>query len=187
MSPVLLLLLLTSLAGIGQLTDPSDEEEVPTSQEPSSELDIGEDDTGSSSDSAGYNNDNNTTDPLDNSTDTTDTPEEDQTLTIILCGAVVGVVIIGTVLGGIAMSRKRNKMTTSGLDVLNLTYLIVATDGMNDSYLQVSSTEKVPMPMFDDDIPSVLELEMEDMDQWVENGSKHVRRVVRAQSGAYRA
>ena len=26
--------------------------------------------------------------------------------------------------------------------------------------------------MFDDDIPSVLELEMEDMDQWVENNGR---------------
>lgn len=36
-----------------------------------------------------------------------------------------------------------------------------------DPYLDGSSTEKVPMPMFEEDVPSVLELEMEEMDQWM--------------------
>ncbi|KAK7929140.1 hypothetical protein WMY93_005535 [Mugilogobius chulae] len=37
-----------------------------------------------------------------------------------------------------------------------------------DQFLEGSSTEKVPMPMFEEDVPSVLELEMEDLDDWIQ-------------------
>ncbi|XP_051993311.1 transmembrane protein 154-like [Xyrauchen texanus] len=36
-----------------------------------------------------------------------------------------------------------------------------------DPYLDHEDHEKVPMPMFDDDIPSVMELEMEDLENWM--------------------
>ncbi|CAL8331308.1 unnamed protein product [Lota lota] len=167
MSPVLMLLLLTSLAGIvsGQSAEDdidgnthSDDEEVTTTTRSLPVSDEPEGDAGFPmvESSSNYNNDStqiglrNSTDPSSESLD-----EEGLSPTIILVPVVLVVVIIGMIVCGIAMSRKWNqKMTTS--------------DGMSDSYLNASSTEKVPMPMFDDDIPSVLELEMEDMDQWVE-------------------
>ncbi|CAL8330402.1 unnamed protein product [Merluccius merluccius] len=150
MSPVLLLLLLTSLAGIGQteeddpIDSPSDDEEV-TPTDPYSEVTSpSEDDT-----------DGGLLDPDFKSNYNETLEEEGLSPTIILVPVVLVVVIIGMIVCGIAMSRKWNqKMATS--------------DGIDDPYLQASSAEKVPMPMFDDDIPSVLELEMEDMDQWVE-------------------
>ncbi|XDV14971.1 hypothetical protein PO909_015131 [Leuciscus waleckii] len=39
-----------------------------------------------------------------------------------------------------------------------------------DPYLDHEDHEKVPMPMFDDDIPSVMELEMEDLENWISKG-----------------
>nr|XP_057932006.1 transmembrane protein 154 [Doryrhamphus excisus] len=39
----------------------------------------------------------------------------------------------------------------------------------DDPYLDGSSVEKVPMPMFEEDVPSVLELEMDELDQWMKN------------------
>ncbi|XP_029367504.1 transmembrane protein 154 isoform X2 [Echeneis naucrates] len=40
-----------------------------------------------------------------------------------------------------------------------------------DPYLDGSDGEKVPMPMFEEDVPSVLELEMEELDQWMKKDS----------------
>ncbi|XP_061100311.1 transmembrane protein 154 isoform X1 [Conger conger] len=42
-----------------------------------------------------------------------------------------------------------------------------AGDMREDEILHGSDTEKVPMPMFEDDVPSVLELEMEDLEKWM--------------------
>ncbi|XP_034044673.1 transmembrane protein 154 isoform X6 [Thalassophryne amazonica] len=36
-----------------------------------------------------------------------------------------------------------------------------------DVFLEESSSEKVPMPMFEEDVPSVLELEMDELDGWI--------------------
>lgn len=36
-----------------------------------------------------------------------------------------------------------------------------------DPYFEGASAEKVPMPMFEEDVPSVLEVEMDDLDQWM--------------------
>ncbi|XP_052401130.1 transmembrane protein 154-like isoform X1 [Carassius gibelio] len=44
-----------------------------------------------------------------------------------------------------------------------------------DPYLDHEDHGKVPMPMFDDDIPSVMELEMEDIENWMaKDGGKKV-------------
>ncbi|KAJ8335679.1 hypothetical protein SKAU_G00390210 [Synaphobranchus kaupii] len=40
-------------------------------------------------------------------------------------------------------------------------------DMRDDEILHGCETEKVPMPMFEDDVPSVLELEMEDLEKWM--------------------
>ncbi|XP_056442358.1 transmembrane protein 154 [Gadus chalcogrammus] len=167
MRPVLLLLLLASLAGTGQFDDYSDasegeEAEVTTTDQSFPASGESEDDQGPMITESSQDQTNDTWIPEDqeigNSSDAAEPLEDGLSFTIILVPVVLVVVIIGMIVCGIAMSRKWNqKMTTS--------------DKTNDSYMQASSTEKVPMPMFDDDIPSVLELEMEDMDQWVENNA----------------
>ncbi|XP_073699296.1 transmembrane protein 154 [Garra rufa] len=51
----------------------------------------------------------------------------------------------------------------------------VAEDTNEDPYLDHGDHEKVPMPMFEDDIPSVMELEMEDLENWMtKDGGKKV-------------
>ncbi|XP_039549807.1 transmembrane protein 154 [Pimephales promelas] len=48
-------------------------------------------------------------------------------------------------------------------------------DTKEDPYLDHEDHEKVPMPMFEDDIPSVMELEMEDLENWIsKDGGKKV-------------
>ncbi|XP_036968781.1 transmembrane protein 154 [Acanthopagrus latus] len=74
---------------------------------------------------------------------------------IILIPVVLVVVIIGMIMCGIFINRRWNSKAKS--QELN----------KEDPYLDGSSTEKVPMPMFEEDVPSVLELEMEELDQWM--------------------
>ncbi|XP_042572188.1 transmembrane protein 154-like isoform X3 [Cyprinus carpio] len=50
-----------------------------------------------------------------------------------------------------------------------------AEDTKEDPYLDHEDHEKVPMPMFEDDIQSVMELEMEDLENWMaKDGGKKV-------------
>ncbi|XP_041790404.1 transmembrane protein 154 isoform X1 [Chelmon rostratus] len=99
--------------------------------------------------------DETTEDP--NLTDPTSIPVEDEGLSpiIILIPVVLVVVIIGMIVCGIFINRRwNNKARDQELR-------------KEDPYLDGSSTEKVPMPMFEEDVPSVLELEMEELDQWM--------------------
>ncbi|XP_069023442.1 transmembrane protein 154 isoform X2 [Embiotoca jacksoni] len=91
------------------------------------------------------------------STYTTIEPDEDQGLgsIIILIPVVLVVVIIGMIVCGFFLNRRWNKKTRN------------QELSKEDPYLDGSSTEKVPMPMFEEDVPSVLELEMEEFDQWM--------------------
>ncbi|XP_076003839.1 transmembrane protein 154 isoform X1 [Genypterus blacodes] len=77
--------------------------------------------------------------------------------TIILIPVVLAVLIISMIVGGILIHRRCIKKVNH------------ADHTKEDLYLDGSSTEKVPMPMFEEDVPSVLELEMEDLDQWMSN------------------
>ncbi|CAN9510255.1 unnamed protein product [Ophioblennius macclurei] len=92
----------------------------------------------------------------------TDEPEGEQDLNIIMILLpVVLVLLIGMILCGIFVRRRwKQKGGNQDLD-------------KEDQYLDGSSTEKVPMPMFEEDVPSVLELEMEELDQWMkkDNGT----------------
>ncbi|XP_029018190.1 transmembrane protein 154 [Betta splendens] len=81
-------------------------------------------------------------------------------LLIILIPAVLVVAIIGTIVCGIFICRRRNR--SSKTEELR----------QEDPYLDGSSTDKVPMPMFEEDVPSVLELEMEELDQWMKKDSE---------------
>ncbi|XP_039670769.1 transmembrane protein 154 isoform X4 [Perca fluviatilis] len=94
--------------------------------------------------------------------DSTDVPEEDNGLSpiIILIPVVLVVVIISMIVCGIFIHRRCNqKVRDQEL-------------GKEDPYLDGSSTEKVPMPMFEEDVPSVLELEMEELGQWMKKDGK---------------
>uniref|UniRef100_UPI003AAA9182 transmembrane protein 154 isoform X1 n=1 Tax=Centroberyx gerrardi TaxID=166262 RepID=UPI003AAA9182 len=88
------------------------------------------------------------------SAEPTEPSDETLTPTIILIPVVLVVIIIGMVVGGIVVNRRWNQKMSNA-------------DRRKDSYLDEGSAEKVPMPMFEEDVPSVLELEMEELDQWM--------------------
>ncbi|KAI4833053.1 hypothetical protein KUCAC02_015986, partial [Chaenocephalus aceratus] len=93
-----------------------------------------------------------------NTTDSTDLePDEGLGLLIILIPVVLVVLIIAFIVFCIFINRrwKQNQMNQELRK--------------EDPYLDGSSTEKVPMPMFEEDVPSVLELEMEELDNWMRN------------------
>ncbi|XP_022593854.1 transmembrane protein 154 isoform X2 [Seriola dumerili] len=88
---------------------------------------------------------------------TSPSEDEEQNLGVIIIPLFVGlvVIIIGLIVLGIFISRGWiNKTRNQELR-------------KEDPYLDGSNTEKVPMPMFEEDVPSVLELEMEELDQWM--------------------
>ncbi|XP_024292330.1 transmembrane protein 154 isoform X1 [Oncorhynchus tshawytscha] len=83
--------------------------------------------------------------------------EDSLSLTFVLVPVVLVVVIIAMVVGVVIINRRWNWKGKSNSDNVE-----------EDKYLHGSDdTEKVPMPMFEDDVPSVLELEMEDLEQWM--------------------
>lgn len=81
--------------------------------------------------------------------------EEDLGLIIIIIPVVLAVVIIAIIVC-IFFTLRRGNSKTRHSEV-----------SKEDPYLDGSSTEKVPMPMFEEDVPSVLELEMEELDDWM--------------------
>ncbi|XP_068177851.1 transmembrane protein 154 isoform X2 [Antennarius striatus] len=92
-------------------------------------------------------------------TDSTATPDGDEeeglSPIIILIPVVLVVLVIGMIVCGIFINRRWNQQVKD------------QELKKQDPYLDGSSTEKVPMPMFEEDVPSVLELEMEELDQWM--------------------
>ncbi|XP_068607284.1 transmembrane protein 154 isoform X1 [Brachionichthys hirsutus] len=84
-----------------------------------------------------------------------DEEEEGLSFIIILIPVVLVVLIIGMIVCGIFINRRWNQQVRD------------QELRKQDPYLDGSSTEKVPMPMFEEDVPSVLELEMEELDQWM--------------------
>ncbi|KAG7314168.1 hypothetical protein KOW79_022664 [Hemibagrus wyckioides] len=73
------------------------------------------------------------------------------TLTLLLAVAAAGLLIT---------CRRRKKNT--------------ADSEKDDPYLDEDFGEKVPMPMFEDDMPSVMELEMEDFEKWMIKGGSNI-------------
>ncbi|XP_023188814.1 transmembrane protein 154 isoform X1 [Xiphophorus maculatus] len=85
----------------------------------------------------------------------------DETLDqFILIGAVVAGIIVGAIIiaGVVVWCRCSKKAGNQELT-------------KEDPHLDGPSSEKVPMPMFEEDVPSVLELEMDELDQWMEKNS----------------
>ncbi|KAL3066613.1 hypothetical protein OYC64_016542 [Pagothenia borchgrevinki] len=101
-----------------------------------------------------YDVETNTTDATDLETD------EGLGLLIILIPVVLVVLIIAFIVFCIFINRrwKQNQMNHELRK--------------EDPYLDGSSSEKVPMPMFEEDVPSVLELEMEELDNWMRKDDK---------------
>ncbi|XP_040003448.1 transmembrane protein 154 isoform X2 [Xiphias gladius] len=172
-TPLLLLLLLTSLAGTeteaqedvtGDPDPVDDDTEIP---DPLATEDPGEQNTQEDHSSglsyltsSPWEVSPYTEDP--NTMGSTITPlEVDQNVGLIIIPilVVLVVVIIGMIVCGIFINCRWNK-TVRNQELRK-----------EDPYLDESSTEKVPMPMFEEDVPSVLELEMEELDQWMKKDS----------------
>ncbi|XP_061626432.1 transmembrane protein 154 isoform X2 [Phyllopteryx taeniolatus] len=85
------------------------------------------------------------------------TPQSDEglSITVILIPVALVVFIIVVIMFALFLKRRFNIEAA------------VHDSRKDDPYLDGSSTEKVPMPMFEEDVPSVLELEMEELDQWM--------------------
>ncbi|XP_071375820.1 transmembrane protein 154 isoform X4 [Centroberyx affinis] len=163
MTPLLLLLLLTSLAGtvLCQYEDEVEGEETKTDielQESAATTDTpASDPTLPPDPSPSQMSPSTSASPEDSSAvsaEPTGPSDETLTPTIILIPVVLVVIIIAMVVGGIVVNRRWNQKMSNA-------------DRRKDSYLDGGSAEKVPMPMFEEDVPSVLELEMEELDQWM--------------------
>ncbi|KAI2668558.1 Transmembrane protein 154 [Labeo rohita] len=89
---------------------------------------------------------------------TTDEREENpNAIIMIIIPLVLTLVIIAVILCVVMVYRRWRRK--------------VAEDSKEDPYLDHEDHEKVPMPMFEDDIPSVMELEMEDLENWMTKGN----------------
>ncbi|XP_072526698.1 transmembrane protein 154 [Salminus brasiliensis] len=75
---------------------------------------------------------------------------------IIVSLALALVLTAMVVVAGVLINRKRRREKEAALK--------------EDPYLDAEGREKVPMPMFEDDVPSVMELEMEDLEKWMIKG-----------------
>ncbi|XP_063331278.1 transmembrane protein 154 isoform X3 [Pelmatolapia mariae] len=158
--PLLLLLLLTTVlpgTGFGQQTSEEPPEEQSGSDKPRNEAvttvvtDTSIVTNQTSSDGTLYEGSASGSD--ENSMDPTESPGPDPI--IIIIPAVLVVVIICMIVCGIFINHRWNKQKRN------------PDASKEDPYLDGSSTEKVPMPMFEEDVPSVLELEMEELDEWM--------------------
>nr|XP_055061443.1 transmembrane protein 154 [Misgurnus anguillicaudatus]XP_055061444.1 transmembrane protein 154 [Misgurnus anguillicaudatus] len=100
-------------------------------------------------------------DPTAETTEETDA--EDLNLVIIIIPLALILILISMIVCGVIVYRRRRTKA-------------VATE--EDPYLDNEDHEKVPMPMFEDDIPSVMELEMEDLENWMSKGNCYGRDAV---------
>ncbi|XP_036372322.1 transmembrane protein 154 isoform X2 [Megalops cyprinoides] len=85
----------------------------------------------------------------------TPNPEGDLSAAIIIVPFVL-LLLIGVAAVAFFISRRRTKKQHASSDHMK-----------DDEVFTSCDTEKVPMPMFEDDVPSVLELEMEDLEKWM--------------------
>ncbi|KAL3996644.1 THO complex subunit 7 [Sarotherodon galilaeus] len=167
--PLLLLLLLTTVlpgTGFGQdeIDEPMErmeqsgsdklESEAVTTAATDTNADITQTSTGTVGVNAEGSGSSSVTTSIDeDSMDPTEPPGPDPI--IIIIPAVLAAVIICMIVCGIFINRRWNKQKRN------------PDPNKEDPYLDGSSTEKVPMPMFEEDVPSVLELEMEELDEWM--------------------
>ncbi|XP_056121146.1 transmembrane protein 154 [Rhinichthys klamathensis goyatoka] len=104
-------------------------------------------------------------DPVNNeeieTTTKSDTDTDDLNSVIMIIIPLVLTLVIIAVIVCVVMIYRRGRIRDA--------------DTKEDPYLDHEDHEKVPMPMFEDDIPSVMELEMEDLENWIsKDGGKKV-------------
>ncbi|XP_053475307.1 transmembrane protein 154 isoform X2 [Ictalurus furcatus] len=95
--------------------------------------------------------------PEQNNTSPEDAEEEEkdlQTVFVIIAVCLILVLVLAAIVAGLLIARRRRKQNTTDPE-------------KDDPYLDDEDGEKVPMPMFEDDMPSVMELEMEDFEKWM--------------------
>ncbi|MCJ8749049.1 hypothetical protein PDJAM_G00171880 [Pangasius djambal] len=80
---------------------------------------------------------------------------------IIIAVCLTLALLLAAVVARLVITRRRRKKNT-------------ADPEKDDPYLDDEDGEKVPMPMFEDDIPSVMELEMEDFEKWMIKGGSDI-------------
>nr|XP_061843856.1 transmembrane protein 154 [Nerophis lumbriciformis] len=76
-------------------------------------------------------------------------------LSVVIIPVALAVLIIAMIVSGLFIKRKFRREPAN------------PDSGKDDPFLDGSSLDKVPMPMFEEDVPSVLELEMDELDQWM--------------------
>ncbi|XP_027013813.2 transmembrane protein 154 isoform X6 [Tachysurus fulvidraco] len=85
--------------------------------------------------------------------DETDIQDTGMTFPIIAACLTIILILVVAAVGLVIVCRRRKRNT--------------ADPEKDDPYLNDDFGEKVPMPMFEDDMPSVMELEMEDLEKWM--------------------
>ncbi|KAL7841237.1 hypothetical protein SRHO_G00249280 [Serrasalmus rhombeus] len=87
--------------------------------------------------------------------DPTEEALSDFTVIMVALVLVLVLILMAIFIAAVLISRKKREIT-NGLK--------------EDPYLDAEGREKVPMPMFEEDVPSVMELEMEDLEKWMIKG-----------------
>ncbi|CAM4494189.1 unnamed protein product [Leuciscus chuanchicus] len=165
----LLLALTASRTRLVQCEDDKEETVADTVQEDESPTTEGKEDPENRVKEEGSGDEENqgstpNSDPVNEDIETTaksDTDKEDLNLVIMIIIPLVLTLAIIAVIVCVVMIYRRGRIQDA--------------DTKEDPYLDHEDHEKVPMPMFDDDIPSVMELEMEDLENWIsKDGGKKV-------------
>ncbi|XP_061737234.1 transmembrane protein 154 isoform X2 [Nerophis ophidion] len=81
--------------------------------------------------------------------------DEGLSLSVVIIPVALALLIIAVIVFGLFIIRRFRREPAN------------PDSRKDDPYLDGSSMDKVPMPMFEEDVPSVLELEMEELDQWM--------------------
>ncbi|XP_036439709.1 transmembrane protein 154 isoform X2 [Colossoma macropomum] len=87
--------------------------------------------------------------------DPTEEPVSDFTVIMVALVLVLVLILMAIFIAALLISRRKRE-TANALK--------------EDPYLDAEGREKVPMPMFEEDVPSVMELEMEDLEKWMIKG-----------------
>ncbi|KAL6466845.1 hypothetical protein MHYP_G00246490 [Metynnis hypsauchen] len=85
----------------------------------------------------------------------TEQPMSDFTVIMVALLLVLVLILMAIFIAAVLISRKKRE---------------IANGLKEDPYLDAEGREKVPMPMFEEDVPSVMELEMEDLEKWMIKG-----------------
>ncbi|KAL2098188.1 hypothetical protein ACEWY4_007395 [Coilia grayii] len=154
---ILLFLALTaSLTGRAHCQEPGDEDEAAVSTETTGTTPLPKTEKPDTTDAVEYDEATEGS-ALPENTDITPPAEDERGLNpVIIIIPLVLVLVIICIVVALVMICRRWKSKATGPD-----------PAQQDAYLDACEGEKVPMPMFEEDVPSVLELEMEDLEKWM--------------------